>query len=174
MGFRVLALTAICGKLPYDQLPRLPGGDSYKAKVIQSLKRQKLLLSFHRDGLWAYRLAQTAKTLLTEAHPPRFVEDLSGAAETNHLKSEPEKQLCLHRITEATVTMENAGVRIYCDEKPRLFVTDWEGRTLGPFSTPAFYNSRECQEKCKTIQTVILICRKRHFQKESPFTLRWC
>ena len=85
MGFRILALTAICGELPYDQLLRLPGGDSYKSKVIQSLKRQKLLRSFHRNSLWAYRMTQTAKTLLTEARPSRFAEDLSGAAATNHL-----------------------------------------------------------------------------------------
>ena len=146
VGFRILALTAICGELPYDQLPRLPGGDSYKAKVIQSLKRQKLLRSFHRDGLWAYRLTQTAKTLLTEANPSRFAEDLSSAAATNHLKTEPEKRLRLHRITEATVTMENAGVRIYRDEKPRLFATDWEGHNFLSFPQPAFYNSREFKE----------------------------
>ena len=145
MGFRILSLIAICGELPYDQLPRLPSGDSYKAKVIQSLKRQKLLRSFHRDGLWTYRLTQAAKTLLKEKYPLRFVEELSGAGATNHLKSEPEKRLRLHRITEATVTMQNAGVRIYRDDKPRLFSADWE-KLVPAFTVPAFYNSRECKE----------------------------
>lgn len=42
--------------------------------------------------------------------------------------------------------MENAGVRIYRDEKPRLFATDWEGRNLFSFSQLAFYNSREFKE----------------------------
>lgn len=132
--------------MPYDQLPRLSGGDSYKSKVIQSLKRQKLLRTFHRDGLWGYRLTQTAKTLLKEAYPSRFAEVLSGAAATNHLKSELDQRLRLHRITEATVTMENAGVRIYRDEKTKLFTANWERPVLASFSTPAFYNSREVKE----------------------------
>ena len=39
--------------------------------------------------------------------------------------------------------MENADVRIYRDEKPRLYATDWEGRNLLSFPQPAFYNSHE-------------------------------
>ena len=50
------------------------------------------------------------------------------------------------RITEATLTMVNAGVRIYRDEKPILFTSNWEKPFLVPFSTPAFYNSREIKE----------------------------
>jgi hypothetical protein len=71
-GYGILALTAICGELPADQLHRLPGGDSYKSKVIQSLKSQKLLRTFYRDSLRGYRLTQTAKSLLCDARPSDF------------------------------------------------------------------------------------------------------
>lgn len=82
-----------------------------------------------------------AKTFLTADNPKRFSTVLTGSAETNHIKSEITRRLRLHRIAEATVTMQNAGVRIFRDEKPDVFSPEWEETNQVEF--PAFYNSRE-------------------------------
>ena len=71
----------------------------------------------------------------------RFSPPLTGSAETNHIKSELTRRLRLHRIAEATVTMQNAGVRIFRDEKPDVFSPDRE--ETNRINLPAFYNSRE-------------------------------
>ena len=146
VGYSILSLTAICGELPADQLRRLPGGDSYKLKVIQSLKSQKLLRTFYRDSLRGYRLTMPAKTALVDFQPSRFSFALTGAAETNHIKTEITRRLRLHRIAEATITMHNAGVQIHRDEKPDIFSPSWEKDAGLSFDSPVFYNSREIKE----------------------------
>ena len=146
MGYSILALTAICGELPADQLCRLPGGDSYKQKVIQALKSQKLLRTFYRDSLRGYRLTKSAKSLLCETYPQRFSFALNGAAETNHIKTEITRRLRLHRVAEATVTMQNAGVEVHRDKKPDIFCPIWEKDARPFLNAPAFYNSREIKE----------------------------
>ena len=146
IGYAILALTAICGELPADQLSRLPGGDSYKQKVIQSLKSKKLIRTFYRDGLRGYRLTKPAKVLLADANPARFSFALTGAAETNHIKTEITRRLRLHRVAEAIITMQNADIQIHRDEKPDIFCPTWVKDARPFLSTPAFYNSREIKE----------------------------
>lgn len=141
IAYRLLGLVAVLGEFPTDQLLRLSGGDSYKANVVKSLKAHRLLRTYYADGLRAYRLTSHAKTFLTADNPDRFSVALTGAAETNHIKSELTRRLRLHRIAEATVTMQNAGVRVFRDEKPAVFTPEWEETT--EIEIPAFYNSRE-------------------------------
>lgn len=52
-GYHLLELVAVSGELPVDQLCRLSGGNSYKLNVVKSLKAQKLLQTYYRDGLRA-------------------------------------------------------------------------------------------------------------------------
>ena len=146
VGYSILVLTAICGELPADQINRLPGGDSYKQKVIQHLKTQNLLRTFYRDGLRGYRLTKMAKALLCDSNPDRFSFALTGAAETNHIKSEITRRLRLHRVAETTITMQNAGVQIHRDQKPDIFSPSWETDARPLFHADVFYNSREIKE----------------------------
>lgn len=146
VGYTILALTAICGELPADQLNRLPGGDSYKKKVVQAFKAQKLLRTFYRDRLRGYRLTKSSKSLLCDTNPDRFSFALTGAAETNHVKTEITRRLRLHRVAETTVTMQNAGVEIHRDKKPDIFSPSWENDVRLFLNSPAFYNSREIKE----------------------------
>ncbi|MCM1489166.1 MAG: hypothetical protein NC203_12455, partial [Firmicutes bacterium] len=99
--------------------------------------------TFYKNGLRGYRLTATAKKLLIAAHPDRFSFALTGSCETNHIKSEVTKRLRLHRIAETTISMQNAGISIYRDEKTALFSPVWNGEQ--PL-LPAFYNSREVKE----------------------------
>lgn len=143
-AYQLLELTAICGELPAGLLPRLPGSISYKETIIWFLKKNRLLRTYYRDKLRGYRLGPRAKTFLLAYQPERFSFYLTGNADTNMLKSEISRRLRLHRIAETYVLMQNAGVAIFRDIKPRVFVPD-----SPPFSrleVPAFYNSREIKE----------------------------
>lgn len=145
-GYHLLELTAISGEFPSDQLYRLPGGDSYKENVVKALKQKRLLRTNYRDGLRGYRLTTRAKELLTAEQPDRFLSSLTGAAETNHIRSEPSRRMRLHRIAETLVTMQNAGVAIYQDDKPNIFSPAWTEDVQCSMRFPAFYHSREVKE----------------------------
>ena len=143
-AYQLLALVALSGELPASQLSRLAGGTSYKENVVKSLKRQRLLLSYYKNGLRGYRLTAAAKKLLLEHNQERFSFYLSGSCATNHIRSEPEQRLRLHRVSQTLITMRNANVSIFRDEKPGVFRP---GETaIGSICTPAFYTSREIKE----------------------------
>lgn len=142
MRYMILSLIAVCGELPVDQLPRLTGGERYKENVIKDLKAYKWLHTYYADQYRAFRISRNGKMMLLEKNPDRFAFWLTGANDTNHLKSEITRRLRLRRIAETTVTMINAGIQIYRDCKPDVFAeiplsTDWR------IDEPAFYNSRE-------------------------------
>jgi len=134
------------GELPSDQTERL-GSPSYTEKIIQSLKKEKLIRTYYKDRLRAYRLSTKAKQILLTDEPMRFSFYLTGSSETNQPKSEITRRLRLHRIAETLMTMHNAGVTIFRDEKPNVFFPDGT-----PFPSrlridePAFYTSREMRE----------------------------
>lgn len=92
---------------------------------------------FFADGKW---------NGFCTANPERFSFALTGSAETNLVKSEPTRRLRLHRVAEATITMQNAGIHIFRDEKPHLFSSVWTENTSLSIKAPAFYNSREIKE----------------------------
>ena len=77
-AYRILEFVALSGEFPTDRLSRLPGGEAYKAHVIQSLKQKHLLRTFYKDGLRGYRLTAKAKGLLTADRPERFLPYLAG------------------------------------------------------------------------------------------------
>lgn len=146
VGYHLLELTAISGEFPVNQLTRLPGGDFYKANVVKVLKQKHLLRTCYRDGLRGYRLTIRAKELLTADQPDRFLPCLTGATETNHIRSEPFRRMRLHRISETLITMQNAGVAVYRDEKPDIFSPVWKEGVRLFIEYPAFYHSREVKE----------------------------
>ena len=84
----LLTLTALSGEFPMTQVSRLPSTGAYQEKVLKSLKEKKLLRTYYRHGLQAIRLTSTAKKLLVDKWPDRFLPYLSGSTETNVLKSE--------------------------------------------------------------------------------------
>lgn len=146
-AYRLLEMVAISGEFPVNQLRRLPGGVSYKANLLKALKRDKLLRTYYQDRLRGCRLTAKAKALLLGENNVRFAFYLTGRTETNMLKSEVVRRLRLHRIAEVWVTMRNAGVSVFQDEKPDVFYP--QGGDPGPLPTleaPAFYSSREVKE----------------------------
>lgn len=124
MAYRLLSLTAISGEFPTDQLNRLPGSPYYLESVVTALKKDGLLRTYYRDKLRGYRLGPRAKATLLESRPDRFASYLTGDTDTNRLKCEIDRRLRLHRLAETYVTMDNAGVCVYRDEKPAIFAPD--------------------------------------------------
>ena len=144
MAYRLLSLTAISGEFPTDQLNRLPGSPYYLESVVTALKKDGLLRIYYRDKLRGYRLGPRAKATLLESRPDRFASYLTGDTDTNRLKCEIDRRLRLHRLAETYVTMDNAGVCVYRDEKPAIFAP--EGYAGGRIVYPAFFSSREVKE----------------------------
>ena len=140
----LLTLTAISGEFPTSLVRRLPGGATYKENVVKSLKREKLLRTYYRDSLRGLRLTAPTKKELLALQPERFCLYLTGNAETNTLKSEVPRRIRLHRMAEVLVTMFNADVLVFHDEKPLLFTSHpSEGAYV---DRPAYYSSREVKE----------------------------
>lgn len=144
LPYHLLALTAISGEFPADQLKRLRGSDYYKESVITSLKKDGLLRTYYQDKLRGYRLGTKAKAFLLSQCPEQFSFYLTGDTDTNRLKSEVSRRLRLHRIAQAYVTMENAGAAVFRNEKPDIFSP--EGSPVSGIDISAFYNSREIKE----------------------------
>jgi len=147
-SYTILELIAVSGDFPADLIYRLAGGSRYKEERVKLLKAKKLIRTYNRDKLRSYRLTVIAKKHLLLDRPDRFIYCLTGKTETNQLKSEKVRRLRLHRIAETLVTMHNAAVAIFCDEKPDVFspVGAQEKSTISRIHSPAFYHSREIKE----------------------------
>ena len=139
--FRLLSLTAISGEFPASQLNRLPAGPCYLEAAVTTLKKEGLLRTYYRDRLRGYRLGVRAKSALLSGWPERFAPYLTGNVDTNHLKSETSRRLRLHHLAEAYVTVDNAGIRLFPDEKPEVFAP--QGYCGNAIESPSFYSSRE-------------------------------
>ena len=84
----LLTLTALSGEFPTAQISRLPSTGAYQEKILKSLKGEKLLRTYYRDGLRALRSTTAAKKLLVDKWPDRFLPYLSGSTETWEYKAE--------------------------------------------------------------------------------------
>lgn len=144
----LLSFIAISGELPANQIQRLIESESYREKLLTGLKDRKLIRVHYKDKLRGYRLTARAKEMLLENQRQRFQFYLTGTSETNMLKSEITRRLRLHRMAEAIITMRNAGVLIFQDEKPDVFYpegTPPPSQSL-TVAQAAFYNSREIKD----------------------------
>ena len=143
-AYELLELAAIFGEFPSELLTRLSGGASYKETIVTTLKRQGLIKTYYKDGRRGLRPTITAKKLLLADNPERFAFYMDENSDTNHVRSEPHRRERLYRIAGATVTMQNAGVAIFRDERPAIFTPTWEeGKHI---LEPSFYSAREIKE----------------------------
>lgn len=145
----ILEMTAISGELPSGQALRLCNTEHYKRKIITALKNDSLLNSFTKDGLKGYRLTGQAKKSLIAKNPQRFTFYLTGNTDTNRIRSEFSRRYRLHRISEAFITMCNAGIFIFRDNKPDIFNSELSIPLPGQaklYTNSAFYDSREVKD----------------------------
>jgi hypothetical protein len=143
----ILSLIAVSGELPANQIKRLFGGGRYKEEKIKELKNKNLIRTYYKDKLRGYMLTANGKKMLLKDNQERFESFLTGNTETNQPKYDITRRLRLKSIAETVVTMQNAGVSIYRDEKPDVFCPDIDFNSRPYIITdPAFYNSREIKE----------------------------
>lgn len=142
--YKLLEMIGIFGEFPTDLLSRLNVGKGYKEKMVMSLKRQGLIRTHYEDGRRGLRLTTTGKRFLLAENPVRFSFYLSGYSDTNKVRCEPHRRDRLYRVAEASVTMMNAGVSIFRDERPAIFSPTWRGGER--IRAPAFFSSREVKE----------------------------
>ena len=162
-AYELIELAAIFGEFPSELLTRLSGGASYKETIVTTLKRQGLIKTYYKDGRRGLRPTITAKKLLLADNPARFSFFMDENSDTNHIRSEPHRRDRLYRIAEASVTMKNAGVSIFRDERPSL--PDLSNLSI---NAPAFYSPREVKDlgivfdKVKSTRSVGLLLSERN------------
>ena len=140
MHNRLLELTAIAGELPYSLMPRLYG-ENYVQKKVSSLRASNYVKTYNRDGIRALRLTCRGRRLLLSKYPERFCESM---LESKYIKPTLPHRLRLHRQCEIYAALDNAGVRIYRDEKYPLFSRYQRGPVPpGTMLFPSFYDSRD-------------------------------
>lgn len=146
VSHNLLELIAVSGEFPTSLIERIEGSPSYKETVVTVLKRQGFVKTYYRDSLRGLRLTYPAKHKLLEQNPRRFEFALTGNSDTNHIKSDTPRRQRLHRIAEATVTIQNSDAAIFRDEKPDVFSPYFDEDIDLEITKPAFYNSREIKE----------------------------
>ena len=95
----LLLLIAVSGEIPSDWIGRAVGSESYAAVLLTRLKREGEVKLRSKDGIRGYLLRNKAKQYLLVHYWDDVRLYLSGANSTNHVKSEPEKRLRLHRMS---------------------------------------------------------------------------
>ena len=143
-GEQLTELVGLCGEFPADAVYRLGGGREYKQDLITRLKKTGVIKVHYRDKLRGYRLTPRSKRLFLTTNPDRFEFYLTGNCDTSVVQSDVTRRLRLHRIANVIVTMYNADIKIFRDEKPDVFNPDNDDDI--EITEPAFYSSREFKE----------------------------
>lgn len=117
----LLLLIAVSGELPADWIGKAAGSESYGAALLTRLKREGLIKLRSKDGIRGYLLRSKGKGEVQKNYPEMAELYLTGSSSTNHVKSEPEKRLRLHRMSMVWVYLYRAGIRVFPGEKPPLF-----------------------------------------------------
>ena len=134
----ILQITAVSGEFPAAFVSHFPGGNSYIERVIGKLKRDGLLRAYSKNALRGLRLTTSSKRLLLQKYPATLTDYLTGTAETNSLKCEPERRLRLHRMAEVLLILHNAQIPSLPWEKPTI-----QSSFSNPSLTPVYDSSRE-------------------------------
>lgn len=137
-------LIAVTGELPAAAVYRLGGGGEYKQDLITRLKKTGVIKVHYRNKLRGYRLMAKTKQMFLADNPDRFEFFLTGNVETNIIQSDITRRLRLHRIANVMVTVYNADIALFRDEKPKVFSPGNSDDV--EIVTPAFYGSREFKE----------------------------
>jgi len=140
-GRLLMEITAISGEYPADNILRLIPTHSYAKKVISSLIGGNMIKQVSTGGLKGYRLTAKGKRSLISDNPAGFAGFLSGSIETNKMRSGYERRLRLHSLAEVCTLMYCAGVEIFADSKPGLFLHSEQSPIA--INVPCFYTSRE-------------------------------
>ena len=109
----LLRLISISGELPAGLVGEIVESESYAAALITRLKKENYISVRNAGGYKGYVLRGKGKRYLLERYEDDLSFFLSGSAQTNHVKSEPEKRLRLYRMSEVWVFLWKMGIEIF-------------------------------------------------------------
>lgn len=143
-AYKLLSLIAISGECCKDVYPFLSLTDSYSEKLMTKLKSDGLIKIHYKDKLRGIRLTHRGKDLLLSLAPDRFTYCLTGNSETNRPRSDTPRRLRLQQGSLTYAMLQCAGIPMYPDEKPALFL----GNPINSaqIAYPLFYGAREWKE----------------------------
>lgn len=139
-------MIGISGEFPASQLSRLFDTPAYTEKMITELKADKLIRLHYKDRLRGYRLTKHAKEMLLSHNFSRFRNCFTGNAETNVIRSEPQRRIRLHQKAQVYITLSHTDIPFFADEKPLIFHENISRECVDLRSLPYFYSSREIKE----------------------------
>lgn len=116
----LLRMIAVSGELPAGLVGEIVGSETYAAALITRLKKENYISVRNAGGYKGYVLRSKGKRYLLEKYEEDLSFFLSGSAQTNHVKSELEKRLRLHRMSEVWVFFWKMGIEIFQSQKPDL------------------------------------------------------
>lgn len=146
----LLTMIAISGELPSDLVGDVVGSDSYGAAIITGLKQDGFISVRNKSECKGYVLRKKGKKYLLEKYRQDTEFFLQGAIETNHVKSEVEKRIRLHRMSRAWVFYLKMGIPIFQSQKPVL-CGDLKKNWKGELQT-AYYGSLEFKQSVDSIK----------------------
>ena len=138
----LLLLIAVSGEIPSDWIGRAVGSESYAAVLLTRLKREGEVKLRSKDGIRGYLLRNKAKQYLLVHYWDDVRLYLSGANSTNHVKSEPEKRLRLHRMSMVWIYIIGSTPVSYYGTMEWKQETDMEikgSRACGVLAADQFY-----------------------------------
>lgn len=144
----LLRMIAICGELPAQLAGKVVGSDSYAASLLTGLKREGYISVRNKDGCRGYVLREKGRRYILEFYGEDTAYFLQKSIQTAHVKSEPEKRIRLHRMSEVWIFFWKMGVSVFRSQKPV-----WgKGTEKNRAETAVYYGSTEYKNGCDSIK----------------------
>lgn len=144
----LLRMIAICGELPAQLAGKVVGSDSYAVSLLTGLKKDGYISARNKDGCRGYVLREKGRRYILELCREDTAYFLQESLQTAHVKSELEKRVRLHRMSEVWIFFWKMGVRIFRSQKPV-----WgKGTEKNGVETAVYYGSTEYKNGCDAIK----------------------
>ncbi len=149
--YRLVSLIGLAGEIKTDELYKLNYGKEYIRKTISRLNSVGFIKVYKYLGEKYLRLTPKCKRYLTANFPERFSDCFIGASSTNKIRNDACRRERYHRLGEVLIMLDQAGVKIFPDEKTlmkkTLGFTRTDGTDCEDFcaekNTAEFYSSAE-------------------------------
>ncbi len=142
----LIELIGIGGEIKKEDLKKLNSSEYYLRNQISELINKKLIKKYSNDGIVGYRLTKRTKEYLLLKNKNRFEFYLKGNTETNKIRGDISRRIRLHKILNINIFMQRTNVKIFRDEKEKIFYDYKKITSSKEISYPSFYSSREVKE----------------------------
>lgn len=141
-----MVMIAICGELPADLAGQIIGSESYAAALITQLKKTGYISLRNKENCRGYVLKKKGRKYVFEQYGEDTAFFLRKTTGTGHVKSELNKRIRLHRMSQVWVFLWKSGVCIFRSQKSGY------GSETNETETAVYYGSLEYKEFSDGIQ----------------------